>query len=300
MCTRTTPKPSLHFQTLDRLRRGGVDKMTLAAVGLFLANLATTSQWWQIAHDTWPGATGWSSNYNMAESSCGAFGPILGGYQLFGAGAYVEKTFDLSALSGHSAVRVTLSFVAIDSWDTSEDAQVYIDGALEWSATPNSISGGSHECGRPSQSFNREKLLSVEATVNSTASNVTVRITSTILLEAVDEYWGINNVSVFADVEPVSPPPTIFAIQGDPAQLVIGPDGNTCALIYTQGSPPLLTSTCGIALPSGRRLQVEATPQDMDVETNPAKLSHIEKRLVHLEMESAQLKAELKALREAA
>ena len=47
---------------------------------------------------------------------------MLGGYNVLGNGAYLEKKFDLSGAPPHGQVRVELDFIKIDSWD-NEDAQ---------------------------------------------------------------------------------------------------------------------------------------------------------------------------------
>ena len=100
-----------------------------------------------------------------------------------------------------------------------------------------------------------------------------------------------------ASPPPTSPPavpPTIFYIQGDSSQLVIGPVENHCRLEYTAGATPSLTSSCAINQPAGRRLQ----DNEALVDTH-AKIASIEERLAAITKENLQLKAEIKALREA-
>ncbi|EOD05449.1 hypothetical protein EMIHUDRAFT_199199 [Emiliania huxleyi CCMP1516] len=76
---------------------------------------------WTVASvDTFPGATGWASNRRLDVTHCGVHGSMLGGHGVFGGGAYIEKTFDLSGVreSGdppHARVRIELTFFAIDS-----------------------------------------------------------------------------------------------------------------------------------------------------------------------------------------
>ena len=100
-----------------------------------------------VAHDSFPGATGWSSNVPLTVTSCGALGLMLGGYGVFGSGAAIEKTFDVSAAPPHSVVRVELDFFRIDSWDAGEKAEMYIDGTLVWSQEYDPSSGHTQECG---------------------------------------------------------------------------------------------------------------------------------------------------------
>ena len=79
---------------------------------------------------------------------------MLGGYGVFGKDAYVEKTFDLSGAPQHSAVRVQLDFVKIDSWN-GETAYLRLDGELAWSRSFWYYAGSQH-CGL--SDYNRSPL----------------------------------------------------------------------------------------------------------------------------------------------
>ena len=52
---------------------------------------------------------------------------MLGGYDVLGKDDEVQKTF--GPLAPHTQLRVTLSFIKIDSWD-GEHAYLYIDDQL--------------------------------------------------------------------------------------------------------------------------------------------------------------------------
>ena len=128
---------------------------------------------------------------------------MLGGYNVFGSGAYIEKTFDLSDAPPHGLVRVEVMFVAIDSWDW-EDAQVLVDGNLV--ASHQIRYGGSNQCGGSWGDYGPVELAAV---VTTSAVNLPVRITSTVNQGASDESWGVQSVRIFvADAPPPPPPPS--------------------------------------------------------------------------------------------
>ncbi|KAJ1485038.1 hypothetical protein T484DRAFT_1794967, partial [Baffinella frigidus] len=71
---------------------------------------------WKAVHG-WEGAKG--------VSSCGSFGDILGGSNLFGYGTKISKSFYVP--KPHTSVRVRLDIIKIDLWD-SETASFFLDG----------------------------------------------------------------------------------------------------------------------------------------------------------------------------
>ena len=116
---------------------------------------------------------------------------MLGGYNFFGSGAYVEKTFDLSGVPPHSIVRVELDFYKVDSWD-NEWARLYLDGTLVWTQRSWN-SDGSRYCGNG----HRDRLMAAAGQISISAATVTVRVNSTLNEGPNNEAWGINNVRVF-------------------------------------------------------------------------------------------------------
>ena len=128
---------------------------------------------------------------------------MIGGYGVFGSGAYIEKTFDLSDAPLHGMVRVEVTFVVIDSWDGGESAQVLVDGNLvtSWER----LGGGSNQCGGGWGDYGPVELAAVVVT---SAVNLPVRITSTVNQGASDESWGVQSVRILvADAPP--PPPAV-------------------------------------------------------------------------------------------
>ena len=130
---------------------------------------------------------------------------MLGGYGVFGSGAYVEKTFDLSGAPEHSAVRVQLDFVQVDWWN-GEFAYLLLGGEVVWSQS-FSGGGGSQQCGG-SGDWWKEQLVGVEGVLHTSASSVTVRVETDLNEAATDEAWGIQSVRVSVFVAPpLAPPP---------------------------------------------------------------------------------------------
>ena len=163
--------------------------------------------WTLVAHDRWPGATSWSSNRALTITTCASLGAMLGGYNVFGNGAYAQKTFDLSQAPPHSLVRVEFDFHKIDTWD-SEVAQIYLDGELSMTSRTFAGATGLGRCGSFATNHHdhREALA---AQISSTAASVLVRVTSTLNEGPNNEAWGIQNVRVLVTVAPPSAPPLL-------------------------------------------------------------------------------------------
>ena len=62
----------------------------------FLPLTLATDGYLVVHHDVWPGADGWESNRPLAVTTCDTLGSMLGGYGVFGSGAYAQKTFNLT------------------------------------------------------------------------------------------------------------------------------------------------------------------------------------------------------------
>ena len=101
---------------------------------------STPGQWTFLAHDAFPGATGWSSNVPLQMSVCGDLGTMLGGEGVLGNGDYVEKNF--TNLEPHASLRIQLTFIKIDR---AQDAVVYVDGGVAFRQTV-AWSDGSRQC----------------------------------------------------------------------------------------------------------------------------------------------------------
>merc|ERR1712113_18178 len=144
----------------------------------------------------------------LQVTKCGELGTMLGGYRVLGSGAYVEKTFDLIDAPAHGLVRVELDFFFLDSWDGSvngEEARMYIDSELVWSSTSDFREHGLNYCGW--SIFADRPAVPASADVLSSASNITVRLTTTLDQDPSDESWGIQNVRILVAAAP-SPLPS--------------------------------------------------------------------------------------------
>jgi hypothetical protein len=54
---------------------------------------------------------------------------MFGGFNVFGTGAKIQKTF--TGLPAHNTIIVRMQFWKIDSWD-NEVGYLYLDGAVIW------------------------------------------------------------------------------------------------------------------------------------------------------------------------
>ena len=171
-----------------------------------------------VFHDSWPGATRWTSNFHpLTVSSCGSLGTMLGGSGVFGSG-YVEKIFDLSSTPAHDFVRIELNFFKIDSWD-AEPARLYLNGELAWSRTFFWQEGGTNGCGRSAYG---DQAVAVSGQIASSTNQLVLRMTVELDEGASNEAWGIQDVRVYVGTNlPPSPPlmppspPPLSNIWGD-------------------------------------------------------------------------------------
>ena len=132
---------------------------------------------------------------------------MLGGYGIFGSGAYVQKTFGLSGAPAYSEVRVQLNFVKIDTWD-GESAYLRLNGELVWSQSFVGSGGGSEQCGGTGM---KEQLVPVDAVLHGiSASSVTVRVDTDLDSAATGEAWGIQDVRVSVSLAPSPSPPPLL------------------------------------------------------------------------------------------
>lgn len=115
---------------------------------------------------------------------------LLGGYNVFGAGASTSKTYTLSSLA-HTQARVMLNYIKLDTWD-DEVAHVQLDGQTLFSQSINYTQGPSNQCG----SSWPELTVPVDLTISHTANTLTVLATSTLDQAASDESFGIDDVLI--------------------------------------------------------------------------------------------------------
>ena len=164
--------------------------MGIPAPGAIVAPAATEWQSCLFGADY----SGWTSNVGreLRVTSCGIIGEMLGGYDILGAGAWVEKSYNLTDQS-HSSVSISLTFVKIDSWD-GERGIVMVDGREVWSR-PFSVNEGSQHCGQANGWHERDFPVGPVPVVHS-ADTLVLRVTSSLNQGASDESFAIADVLV--------------------------------------------------------------------------------------------------------
>jgi hypothetical protein len=136
---------------------------------------------------------GWSTT---TTTSCGAWGTILGGYEVIARGT-IDIDVSTEGIT-HTDAWVTMTYYAIDSWD-GETAWIALDGSTRWSASVNNHSTSYSEvCG-----WNRGYYGSYDSawpfddTVSHTAASINVLAGSTLDQGPTDESFGIDDVEVW-------------------------------------------------------------------------------------------------------
>jgi hypothetical protein len=173
---------------------------------LFTLSVTNVSATLITSEDFTSGATGWSNNSTSFING----DRVLGGFNLFGAGAFAQKTFSLSG--NQTSVNINLDFWKGDSWD-NESFFVHIDGNLLFSQS-YMYYHGTQVAGQPHANWN-ELLVPISLNYNTTATSLTVRFSSSLNQSPNDEWWAVDNVVINdnAVVNNVSvPEPSTLAI----------------------------------------------------------------------------------------
>lgn len=145
-----------------------------------------------VFQDDFTTATGWSDNRLYSVITYGGES-ILGGYNLFGAGAYSSRTIALSGTQ--TSVDIAFRIYKFDTWD-AENFHLYVDGGLEFSRTFYQYFAGPDETvfHEPGGAYdNMDSFVDVLVSYATTASSITVAFTSTLNQNPADESWGIDN-----------------------------------------------------------------------------------------------------------
>ena len=132
--------------------------------------------------------TGWS---NSCTYYCNGY-YIIGGYECFGAGASTQKTYAIT--QAHYQVSVWFVAYWIDSWDSEELLQLYVDGTQRFSqAKPGSMG---YLCGIHA-SYYEDYYAGVSTSAFShTSSSITLRFTSTLDQGSTDESFGFRDILI--------------------------------------------------------------------------------------------------------
>ena len=158
--------------------------------------------WTQVDHALWPGAVGWVSNVAIAESNCGELGSMAGGFQVFGHGDYIEKTY--SGLPAHSGIRITGTMFKIDGWN-NKAGQIFVDGGHAWQSSTYGGQPAVSSCCCGVIGYNNGDLtFNFDTTVDHYAENAAIRFTTN--LDSAGDYWGVNDIKVTLILDHPSPP----------------------------------------------------------------------------------------------
>ncbi|MCU0663877.1 MAG: hypothetical protein MUC50_16320 [Myxococcota bacterium] len=138
----------------------------------------------------WKGAAGVPTPVDTTSSCKTAYGEMLGGYDILGgAGAFTAQAFSLRGIP-HTEVFVGLDYVVMDTWD-AERALVYVDNIERYSVVFDDADAIENACGGSRPDIGPQP---VAIQTDHVAATVTVRVTSTLDSNALDESFGVDNV----------------------------------------------------------------------------------------------------------
>ena len=141
------------------------------------------------------------SDHGRAVSVCGEFGTLLGGFGVLGRGGWLSRTLELRHVE-HSALRLQLGFVKIDSWN-NEEAHLFVDDSLVWSMAFAREDGVRDACGTP-QATHRfgipwwEVQVDIDITIPHSSDVATLLIATSLDEDSTDESWGLAYLRTFA------------------------------------------------------------------------------------------------------
>lgn len=161
--------------------------------------------WTRVLLDTFEiDAKGWNSE---TTTFCGAFGKILGGYDVFGGNDIANKLVELLGVP-HTQVRLKAEFIVIDSWDGyphADKAYATIAGEEVWSKyclykdnSCNQFVGG-NQCGCQQDDWCEHdgKVIFDQSRNHNTSEPILISFGSTLNEGKQNESWGIDNVTVY-------------------------------------------------------------------------------------------------------
>lgn len=142
--------------------------------------------------------TGWTASTTSFVGTCG-FSSIIGGYNIFGEGAWAKKTYE--GLPGHNSVTVEWDAYFIDGWgDTGNDDKYLLDvdeiNRYSMSYKKNYYSLMNH-CGSSDSDYFTEVSTS---SFNHNSSTITLYFHSTLNQTADSASFGFRNIKITVDV----------------------------------------------------------------------------------------------------
>jgi cysteine-rich repeat protein len=150
--------------------------------------------WTEVGRDTFENVEGWSAGTTAA---CGTWSAaMLGGPGQFGAGATTEKTFTTLGVP-HEKLRAVAEAIIVDNWE-NETLEVAIDGAVSASIVcnqgiPNSCAPREAQCGAPQYTEGKATLRGERP---HTTDSALIRFSSSLDMDAGEESWALDSVSV--------------------------------------------------------------------------------------------------------
>ena len=131
---------------------------------------------------------------------CGPY-TILGGYEKLGGGMSLQRTY--TSLDDHIGFTIQFDFLKIDSWESGELAELYVDSTRVWFREYAGVPGADI-CGSDEH---EEVFETITLEVEHTSIAISILFTTTLGGDSTDEAWGIQNVVITPLSRSPSPPP---------------------------------------------------------------------------------------------
>ena len=127
-------------------------------------------------------------------TDCGNFGRLFGGYGKFGNYNQVSKTY-VWTNRAHYGLLVNIKFLQIDTWDSVDWLDVYVNGVKQQRITNSNYDGTSSQCGN---SGAYDRIINLSYTIGSHTSNsVEIKFISNLDEVTTNESWGIREIYIY-------------------------------------------------------------------------------------------------------
>ncbi|CAD8182793.1 unnamed protein product [Paramecium octaurelia] len=135
-------------------------------------------------------------NFQNIDSSvtkitkCGS-AKIIGGYDKF---AHKQAATKLLQLPPHYRMKISLTLYIIDTWDSNEFFQVYVDQLLAYNVKYSGLTGTENICGQVNRN---DSIHQISMELDHTGLTTFIYLTSTLNGDARDESWGFKNFKLY-------------------------------------------------------------------------------------------------------
>ena len=140
----------------------------------------------------WEDGSGTPTPVDTSSGCVTAFGKMLGGLKLLGAGTQTTQSFDLLG-TPHSEVAVNIDYVVLQSWD-GESALVYVDDIEMYNVSYDADTASVDHCG--AKIWKDHGPQPVQIQTPHAADSVTVRVTSSLQEPLDNESFGVDNIVI--------------------------------------------------------------------------------------------------------